>query len=333
MTEPFSAAEKRILDSFVPPPMRAGFADRLTAQIAAEDVSVPRRRDPRGGWRRQRFAILGGIGAGLLSVGAAATGILGVTVQNMPVIASIAAVVKAPSVKAPPNAASTPKSVAAPAAKATTSPKANDVPEVAITADAATTRLADRIEARMRVRAENGQTVPGLPELTARHAIMVARGDPNAERFGNALTLLKARDLPTATAMPDRRLANLERRRAMFEAMTPEERERFRERQQQRQAARRALRENSASAIDPSAASPELPLPGRRWRDMTPEERKAFRQRRLAREAQMTPEQRAALQAIRAKRRERRMEAIEQDPREANVAPPEFVAPEMTPPQ
>ena len=90
MTQPFSDPEMRMLDRFAPPPLPAGFADRVLTKLPTETVSPPRRRDPRGGWRRGRVALIAGVGSALLSVGAAAAGLLGVTVQNMPVITSIA---------------------------------------------------------------------------------------------------------------------------------------------------------------------------------------------------------------------------------------------------
>ncbi len=322
MTKGFSEGEAAMLGRFVPPPLAPGFADRVTARLPSEGVIVPKRRDPRGGWRRGRIALVAGVGSALLSVGAAASGILGITVQNMPVIATIAAAVDAPRAKP---VAVDPKPVRAalarpkPEVRGQTGERAP--PPLVQTQLPEATRLAEQIEARMKRRDARGLGVPSIAMIEARRDRMIARGDPRAETMTAALAILKSRE--DAGALPAPRSQNQPKRdqwRARMAALSPEQRAVVEARRERRRLQRQEAAETGAAPADAKPAQSvdrrsESGANGQRfrqkWMEMTPEQRAEWRARRDAREATMTPEQRQQLQERRDQRRQQMLRGRE----------------------
>jgi hypothetical protein len=96
------------LDSLTPPPMSKNFADRVMAATQAAPPLPTPRTTRRGGWARRHGLILGLAGFSLLSAAAAATGVLGESMQNLPVISVIAERI-APKPKAKPKLVVAPK--------------------------------------------------------------------------------------------------------------------------------------------------------------------------------------------------------------------------------
>lgn len=337
MTKGFSEAEARMLDRFAPPPLSPGFADRIMARLPHEAVTVPRRRDPRGGWRRGRIALIAGVGSALLSVGAAASGILGVTVQNMPVITTIADAVDAP------RAASVVKEARpAKAAVAIAKPKAPIAgtgvtrAEPAVQPTAALV-LADQIEARMRWRDAQGLSVPALAGIERRRDALLAQGNPRAETMTAAIAVLKERaDAGTLPAPRTQRQVNAEQWRARMASLFPQERAAAQARREWRRQQRLAADDQGAGEGGGAPARAEAaakPVGGagrmrERWLRMTPEERAEWRARRAAREAMMTPEQRQRLEAWRAARRQQMQRAPEGVTAEPDPAPGETDTPQ-----
>jgi hypothetical protein len=337
MTDAFSEAEARILDRFAPPPLAPGFADRVVTRLPFDAVPLPRRGDPRGGWRRGRVALLAGIGGALLSVGAAAAGLLGARLQNMPVITTIATVVDAPRV--PRDSSSPPprKSAFAKPKPADASGEGKALVTVLPTQPEGALFLADRIEARMKRRDVQGLSVPSLARIEARRDAMVARDDPRAETLTAALAILKDRaEAGTLPRPRTQRQVNREQWRARIAALPPEERvaiEARRElRRQQRLAAVEPEGANTSSGEPVTEGAAEGRFNGQRprerWMQMTPEERAEWRAKRAAREAMMTPEQRERLKQRREERRSRMLA-----PREGLTGGPEPAPLESAAPQ
>lgn len=128
-------AVARALDRLEPPPMSDDFTARVLAATDGLDGALPPlpkvRPAKRGLWRRSRNLAIGVAAFSLVSAAAAATGLLGERVQDLPVIAAIAAKI-APNhkhaVSKPQQAASGLAAVPAPAAPA--------APEVAAASEA-----------------------------------------------------------------------------------------------------------------------------------------------------------------------------------------------------
>ena len=81
------------LDSLSPPAMSADFAERVMAVAMTKPALLPNaapRRTRRSRWARGRNMVFGLAGFSLLSAAAAASGLLGKSVQSLPVIAQIA---------------------------------------------------------------------------------------------------------------------------------------------------------------------------------------------------------------------------------------------------
>jgi hypothetical protein len=125
---------KAALDRFTVPALPEGLADRIVAAAIAEPAPTqavpPRRRDPRGGWRRPSRILAGALAFGLVSAAAAATGYLGIRVQTVvraaPVIGPMIAQVVPTRSKPAPKAKPKPAPVQA---KEATIP---DAPEIAV---------------------------------------------------------------------------------------------------------------------------------------------------------------------------------------------------------
>ncbi len=311
MTRVFSDAEARMLDSFGPPPLAPGFADRVTARLSADILPPAKRRDPRGSWRRGRVALFAAVGGTLLSVGAAAAGLLGARMQSMPVITTIAEAVDAP--RAAPTPAPTAQRNGALAKSAAAATGGNvAAPIVPPTQQNDAELLADRIEARMKRRDALGLSVPSLSRLEARRDALTATGDRRAETMAAAVAILASR--ADAGALPAPRSqgeVNRTQWRARMAALSPEDRaaaqaRREWRRQQQMAAGPSAVTGDSDAALVTKGSAQPL-LNGQRlrerWIAMTPEQRAEWRARRAAREALMTPQQRQQLQERREQRR------------------------------
>jgi hypothetical protein len=238
----FSSREDRLLRALDPPPLSAGFADRVMAGLPRGGTQARATgRDRRGGWRRISRPLLAGVGFAVLSVGAAASGLLGTRIQNMPVIASIAE-----SVAPEPKPAPKPVQVAA---KPKTSAQAK-TPEIVNAEPLATPReawreeRAERIVDRLERRAERRKEM-GLPPR-----------DPQARR---AIRRQLAA-MPTA----ERRALVQEIRKERLERMTPEQRERWEAWRERRHTLRDMGRDGLQGGpliVPESADPPETPTP------------------------------------------------------------------------
>ena len=125
---PIDGATARALDRYDVPPLSASFADRLMAKaIEGDDIAalppvVPLRSLTRRGlWTRGRRMMIGAAALSLISAGAAATGVFGDAVKNVPVIGPLIAIV-APKPDPKPKAIVAPKPKPAPAAPKLASP-------------------------------------------------------------------------------------------------------------------------------------------------------------------------------------------------------------------
>ena len=92
MTDWLSPAADAALRSVSVPPVSADFFDRVMARLEARPAPLPDAkagRDRRGTWKRGWVILMSGIAAGLISVGAAATGLFGDSIRNLPMVGSI----------------------------------------------------------------------------------------------------------------------------------------------------------------------------------------------------------------------------------------------------
>ncbi len=89
----FTSAEHAALRAVEPPPLSLDFTDRVMARLNdPRDPSTALRAprgDRRGRWRRTGIVLMSGVVAGLLSVGAAASGLLGTSIQSLPVVSFV----------------------------------------------------------------------------------------------------------------------------------------------------------------------------------------------------------------------------------------------------
>jgi hypothetical protein len=107
---PFTPEMRRALDSFTPPPLPEGFADRVAARAQQRETSpaaplprLSRRWRSANPWRRGGWFLGAAAGLGLMSATAAATGMFGEPLQ-VPVISRIAQsldIVPAPTASRP----------------------------------------------------------------------------------------------------------------------------------------------------------------------------------------------------------------------------------------
>lgn len=241
-----NAAEDRLLRSIAPPPLSAGFADRVLAALPADGAPLPPlrpARDRRGAWRRPRTWLIGGIAAGLLSVGAAAAGLLGGRIQNLPVIATIAqAVTPMAPVPAKPKLrlAEKPKPAVPPNAQPAAAEPVAALPVTRheLQREVIAQRIADRIERRQARRAAMG--LPSGDPHMRRALRQRLQQVPPAER---AALIARVRDirqeraatdgpapLATPATQPETIAERRARRAAWLAQLTPEQREALRER-------------------------------------------------------------------------------------------------------
>ena len=132
----------RALDRLEPPPMSDDFTARVLAATDGLDGALPplpkNRPASRSLWRRSRGLVVGVAAFSLVSAAAAATGLLGERVQDLPVIAAIAAKIAPNHKHAPPKPQLAPPAIAAVPAQAVSAEPAavlaNDAVPVAATA-------------------------------------------------------------------------------------------------------------------------------------------------------------------------------------------------------
>ncbi len=221
MTINFTPLEDAALRAVKPPPLSTDFADRLLARLdeTRPTPSKPflRTGDRRGAWRRSTIILMTSAAAGLLSFGAAASGLLGKTIQSLPVVSYIAETV-------------------APAAKPKPAPKVQ-IAKAAPAKPVAVLKPAAVSPPPVIALPANPQSDPSLlpPEVRrqARAERILHRLEARAERR-------RAQGLPPRRLPPEAR----QRLRTQLEAMPPEERRALRERlramREQRRMERRA---------------------------------------------------------------------------------------------
>jgi hypothetical protein len=89
MTDWLNPAQDAALRQIEPPPMSGDFAERLMARLPMTVAVLPKSgstRARRRPWQKARTALVAGAAFGLISISAAASGLFGVSVRNMPVI-------------------------------------------------------------------------------------------------------------------------------------------------------------------------------------------------------------------------------------------------------
>lgn len=256
----FDAATARALDRLTVPPLSPGFADRIVAAASTRTAAdalpmpvAPRGAARRGAWARGRRVLIGVAAFGLMSAGAAATGVFGDVAKNVPVIgpliASVApkpkpvAVAKPKLAKVakpvpPPVAVAPPVEPAAPSPETVTSPRERR----ALRREFVAQRLVDRIERREALGleltpAERARFAERLAKLPPRQRLALIKRVREIRRERNA-------DLPPAemTSPPPRAIPLL----------TPEQRQQLREDRIRRREAWR-LRRLEAEEGDPNS--------------------------------------------------------------------------------
>ena len=261
MTDWLSPSADAALRSVDAPPLSADFSDRVMAGLDARLRAKPEARsaaDRRGPWKRRRVILMTGLAAGLLSVGAAASGLFGVSIRNMPVVGvfverlSPAKPVFAAAKPIPKPPVSKPKArlSAAPIAEPVAS--VSDQPPLGLPGMRRELRrevVAQRIADRMQERDERRQALglPSRPQAMAPKMRERLRALPPAE---HAVLLQRVREIRAerpipagdgATPVPEGApLFPVAEPRPMFrgERLTPEQRERIRLRRERRAAER-----------------------------------------------------------------------------------------------
>jgi hypothetical protein len=205
------------LDRFAPPPMRAGFVDRVT--------EAARARAP-----RTRMTLVGVATFGLVSAAAAATGVFGPITRDTPVIGRIIASVA-------PSAIAKPKPKPTQLAKVKPRPverakSASVVPQVTIPStepaltdmqEARAQRIADRLEQRAERRKERGLPQRPIPRWKIKEAL---KDLPPEERRA---TIKRARELRREAkglqpVTDEQRLAKIAKRQEKWRSLTTQER-------------------------------------------------------------------------------------------------------------
>lgn len=288
MTDPRSprttgdAAVDRLLASYIPPPLPAGFGDDVMARLAAREAGLPpapARRHSRAHqlWRRSSRALVGSAIAGLMTATAAAAagvfGDLGVTIPAWQ--RTVERVTGLELAEAEPRRATT----AAPA-----KPEADPVaaPRPTLREIAADGKISSRAELEAAGEA-----------IDARRAERRARNRARIEAAVAAhLERRRAQGLPVPSDAERAAIrARIEARLAERDAVQTERRARLREQLGERIDAGEAieLRRPVDAAQDADAAPAADANTPPRWRDMTPAERRA-RWRELRRSRDAAPE-------------------------------------------
>jgi hypothetical protein len=244
---PFPPEMRRALDSFAPPPLSAGFAERVAEKALGREAvpDLPRLRRPSPRWRRAGW-IAGGLASlSLVSAAAAATGVFGEPV-HVPVISQIAQsleIVPAPAERTAQVADAA--AAQAPAEAGPSSPRERidallDDPEFR-----ALPRLQRRAELRQTAREliDSGEATPREVVTALRETVRerVAQLPPEQrERIGEAVA--------------ERRDARQEIRREVMAAPPAERRE------VRRQLVRERLSEWRERRLEPPATEPAVPV-------------------------------------------------------------------------
>jgi hypothetical protein len=180
MTDWLNPAQDAALRRPEPPPLSRDFAANVMARLPAAAAPLPQ---PNGGrirrrpWQRARNAAVAVAAVGLISISAAASGLFGVTVRNMPVISSLAErIAPKPHIAKPPKAdparpalikAARPDR-AAPVSVPTVEPASLAEPALKLNPEIRREAFAERIVERMERRAVR-RAMRGLPP--ARHPL------------------------------------------------------------------------------------------------------------------------------------------------------------------
>lgn len=270
-----------LLDAWAPPPLSAGFAERLVARAEAGQALppvTPRRHRLRGAWSRMpRFAI-GGVAFGLMTAtAAAAAGVFGNVGITIP--AWQRTVEKVTGIElAEPVVAAAPVEAAA-ASPAVTPPvgPASTLREIVADGQIDSREELDAVAAALDARREANRT---------------QRRARTEQRVDAVIAERRARGLPTPS---DEEVAAIRERRQSRAA----------EREEAADARRDARREELGERIDNGEAIDIDTLRPRRngvgQREAVPGETRAERRRRIL--GNLTPEQRERLREMRARRR------------------------------
>lgn len=268
MTNWLSPSADAALRGINAPPMSVDFADRLMARLEANPMPKPdtkARADRRGPWSRGRVILMSAAAAGLISVGAAATGLFGVSIRNMPVVGTFveriapAKVAKAPATAKPVQKRPAAQAVAAPVAE----PVATDVtllppPLPGLRREIRREVMARRIADRMEQRAERREALglPPRPHAMTPQMRERLRAMPPWERKTLMRRVRELREgqvdanaLYSAepTIGPETGNADSVGNLRWRDRLTPEQREQIRERRERR----RAMREARAATGQP----------------------------------------------------------------------------------
>ncbi len=251
--DPFDPALKALLDADRPPPLPAGFAERLAEAALARRDPLPRlRRSPAQRWRTGRKVALGLLAGGLLSSAAAATGLLGQVGIVLPppiqqFVDDVAETVTGRPVPAPVPARAAPPEAPVPGGRVIEGPI--DSPQELETAF-------ERIDAVREVRQN-------------------ARRERVDQRIDGALERRREQGLPVPDAEEEARLRQrLEEARARRDALAAERRE--------------AVREDLRERVEEGEAIPPrslLPNRGEALDRLSPQQREAMRRRLAERRA------------------------------------------------
>ncbi len=254
MREPFTPAEEALLQSIEPPPLSVDFVGKVMAQVTLPPMplspKVPLRPDRRSGWRRARPVLFSGIAIGLLSMGAAASSLLGIAVRDMPVIGYVVEKV----------ASARPKPVITPPPKTVTVSK----PMPAI-------KVLPPIPA-----VEAAAFGPASPPVSK-----VLEG-PSEARAGRVIDWLERRAKRRQALgqhpyhLPPRLKSRLRER---LKQLSPEERQEFRVKLREMR-----MRRRQDSQRLPEAGADDVQMSRRfLWRSMSPEQRRSLRRDRFRR--------------------------------------------------
>ncbi len=267
----YDPAMAAALDQLQPPPISLDFADRVMAATQSAPVPPPvvAPRPARRGWARKRNWAMGVAGLSLLSAAAAASGVLGESLQNLPVISVIAAQI-APKPKVKPKLVTPPKPTPEVAKKP--EPVATAIPVIEAPAPVIAQLPVSREEVRREIVA---QAIAN--RIAKREALRKARGQQSLPMHMPPAARERLAQMP-----PDERKMLIERIRQirqeqMSGAAPPPERATIIDRATQIRQKRAAARE--------AAPQQTAPLERPRWRDLSPEQRQEIRadmQRRRA---------------------------------------------------
>jgi hypothetical protein len=271
MADWLNSAQDAAMKAVSVPPMTAGFADRVIAALPAALDPLPTARPARdrrglwGGWRkRASIGLIAVTGAGLVSMAAAST-LFGVPIRNMPVVGTFVEQV-APKPK-PTTQLVKPKAKQqdqalrlAPVAKPVVVEMPMELRPPVISRkdlqrEVVAQRIADHIAKVQAKRRELGLP-PGRPKLTPRMRERLEAMSPEERRaLVKRVGELRIDQGPLGAQLtPEERAA----RKAIWEQMTPEQRQAIR--QKRREQLRKRMEERAVETA-PMTEKPVVTLP------------------------------------------------------------------------